>query len=137
MPQTTKHTAAFLRILLLGALTSAVVLLLRYQLVEPDDIAQLCLRTNAPAWCGARQWVVLGFAWNAYGWASLVFAITAILTRSAAAATVGLILGLTGALLYRYFPAGLGLLLSALLLSRLWAPPVTGAAREQEAQRRP
>lgn len=75
--------------------------------------------------------MVLGFAWNAYGIASLVFAVLAMVARSSAAAVAGLIMGLTGILFYRYFPADLGLLLSALTLARLWAPPAERAARQQ------
>ena len=133
MPRLTNHNAALLRILLVGAVTSLVILLLRYQLIEPDDVGRLCTRAGAPAWCGIRQLIVLGFAWNAYGWASLLFSVMAMLTRWNAAAVAGMIMGITGILFYRYFPAGLGLLLSALTLARLRAPPATGSARQQHA----
>ncbi|GEM_PF-2163859 len=137
MPPLIRLPFALVRILLVGAVTTAAVSLLRYQLVEPDAVAQLCLRADAPAWCEGRRWIVLGFAWNAYGWASVVFAVAALFTRSIIPAMAGLVLGLTGALFYRYFPAGLGLLSSALLLARRWTPPAARAAGKQHAQRGP
>jgi len=124
---------AILRILLVAALAGAAALVVRKFLVEPDFMGQLCSGSAAPAWCFVRHAVVLGFVFNVYGYASVAAALLALLLRSAALAWFALAAGILGCVLYRFDPAGAGVLLAALALARLGAGGEEGRAAEQQA----
>jgi hypothetical protein len=124
---------AILRVLTVAVLAGAAAFLVRKFLVEPDFMGQLCGGNGAPSWCLVRQAVVLGFVFNAYGYASVAAALLAMVFRAAPFAWFALAIGILGCVLYRFDPAGAGVLLAALALARLGAGRVEGRAPEQEA----
>ena len=109
------------RILAVAILAGGAAIVVRKFLVEPDFMGQLCESTGAPAWCLGRQGIILGFVFNAYGYASVAAAAVAMLLRSRALAWIALAVGILGCVLYRFDPAGAGVLLAALVLARLGA----------------
>jgi hypothetical protein len=50
----------------------AVGLWLRYGVIQPEDMGILCGRTDAPAWCTPRQWLVVAQTYFVWGWIALV-----------------------------------------------------------------
>lgn len=124
---------AILRVLLGAALAGAAAFVVREFLVEPDFMGKLCGGSAAPAWCLVRHAVVLGFVFNVYGYASVAAALLALLLRSTALAWFALAAGILGCVLYRFDPAGAGVLLAALVLARLGAGGEEGRAAEQQA----
>lgn len=123
-----------LRILIVATLAGVAAFAVRKLFVEPDWIGQLCTAAGAPAWCLVRQGVVLGFAHNVYGWASVAGALLAVLFRSAPLAWCALAVGVFGCVLYRFDPAGAGVLLAALVLARLVTPGARRGAEQGTGQ---
>lgn len=120
-----------LKILIVGLVAGLVAMCLRRQLIEPDAMGRLCGTEGAPWWCILRQWLVTGFVNNAYGIASIAAVVAAMVARQAALAWLGLVAGIVGCILYRFDPAGAGVLLSALVLARLGLP-ADGEQRQGE-----
>jgi len=89
---------------------------LRYGLIEPPSMAQLCTAAQAPAWCALRQALVLGFLHDVYGVIALVAAVLALLRRSRALAWLAAALGAVALQLYNYEPGALALLVGCLRL---------------------
>jgi hypothetical protein len=108
-----------LKILMTGLMVGFCAMALRRQLIEPDAIGRLCTADGAPEWCILRQWLVMGFVRNAYGYLSVAAVLLAVIARWRIAAWLGLAAGIVGCILYRFDPAGAGVLLSALVLARL------------------
>ncbi|MEW9571996.1 hypothetical protein ABQJ54_09535 [Rhodanobacter sp. Si-c] len=92
---------------------------LRYGLVEPPALAQLCTATQAPAWCALRQALVLGFLHEVYGIAAICVAVLALLRRSRVLAWLAAALGVLALQLYNYEPGALALLVGCLRLVHL------------------
>ena len=105
-------------VLLVTALVYLLAMAVRTQLIEPDAVGRLCTAASAPAWCSLRQALVMGFVHNVYGWLSVTAALVAAFTRWRRLAWFGLVAGVFGGVLYRFDPAGAGVLLSALVLAR-------------------
>jgi len=127
-----------LKIVAIAVLLGGGAMLLRRLLIEPDAVGSLCIAPGAPAWCLLRQGLILGFVYNLYGYASVALALVALLVRRASTASLalawlGLALGVLGCTLYRFDPAGAGVLLSALVLARLGASSSQGGDRQQQA----
>lgn len=97
---------------------------LRYGLIEPPALAQLCTAARAPAWCALRQVLVLGFLHEVYGVAAVCVAVLALLRRSRVLAWLAAALGALALQLYNYEPGALALLVGCLRLVHLTAPPV-------------
>jgi hypothetical protein len=112
---------AIARIVAVAFVAAVAAFAVRKLLIEPDTVGMICERTGAPAWCLARHAVVLGFAFNVYGWTSVAGAIAAALFRQRWLAWIALCAGMFGCVLYRFDPAGAGVLLAALVLARLGA----------------
>ena len=100
---------------------------LRYGLIQPSHIAALCSDAGSPAWCGWRQWLVLGFLRDVYGVLALVVAALALLSRRRAVAWLAAAVGLFALELYCYQAGALAFLVGCLRLLRLQAgtPPST------------
>ncbi|HKR77242.1 MAG TPA: hypothetical protein VJR95_11280 [Rhodanobacter sp.] len=96
---------------------------LRYGLIEPPAMAQLCTAASAPAWCTLRQALVLGFLHEVYGVLAILAAVLALLRRSRALAWLAAALGAVALQLYNYEPGALALLVGCLRLVHLTAPP--------------
>ena len=97
---------------------------LRYGLIEPPAIAQLCTSTQAPAWCALRQTLVQGFLHEVYGVLAILAAVLALLRRSRMLAWLAAALGALALQLYNYEPGALALLVGCLRLVHLTAPTV-------------
>lgn len=92
---------------------------LRYGVIEPAGMAQQCAPGEAsPAWCGARQWLVLGFLNNSYGLAALATTALACVWRRPGTAWTAAALGFVALQLYCYQSGALALLVGCLLLLR-------------------
>ena len=83
--------------LILPWFTLALVLLaamaLRYAVIEPAAVANLCTAGGGPGWCTWREWAVLGFLSYAYGYAALTAAFVALCWRHPLAAWLAAALG--------------------------------------------
>ena len=101
---------------LLPVLAGLVAAWLRYGLIEPPAMAQLCTAAQAPAWCALRQALVRGFLHDVYGVIALVAAVLALLRRSRALAWLAAALGAVALQLYNYEPGALALLVGCLRL---------------------
>ena len=108
-----------LPVLLVVLVTAALAWWVRKGLVEPDAIGSLCSASGAPAWCEVRRLVIEGFVRNVYGYVSVLAALLALWRRVEALAWLALVSGLVGCVLYRFEPAGAGLLAAVLILGRL------------------
>ena len=108
-----------LPVLLVVLATAALAWWVRKGLVEPDAIGSLCSASGAPAWCEVRRLVIEGFVRNVYGYVSVLAALLALWRRVEALAWLALVSGLVGCVLYRFEPAGAGLLAAVLILGRL------------------
>jgi hypothetical protein len=107
-----------LKILVIGAMTSAIALGLRYGVIEPESVAATCLRADAPGWCWVRHILVVGFSRNLFALSSLVAGVLATATRARWLAVIAIVMGVMGSILYRFELAGAGLLLGALVFAR-------------------
>ena len=108
-----------LPVLLVVLATAALAWWVRKGLVEPDVIGSLCRASGGPDWCEVRRLVIQGFVHNVYGWLSVLAALFAFWRRVESLAWLGLVSGLVGCVLYRFEPAGAGLLAAVLILGRL------------------
>jgi hypothetical protein len=118
-------TAHWLRLLtpwLLLALVGLGAAWLRYGLIEPPALAQLCTAARAPTWCALRQTLVLGFLHEVYGVAAICVAVLALLRRSPVLAWLAAASGAFALQLYCYEPGALALLVGCLRLVHLTAP---------------
>ena len=105
--------------LLAWALAKAI----RLVFIEPGEIAYVCDPAPWRGWCAPRTALMLSFAWEQWGWLSLLLALWASGSRSRRVATVALALGAAGLVLYSYDPAAVGVLLAALVLVRRRSSP--------------
>lgn len=96
---------------------------LRYGLIEPPAMAELCTAAQAPAWCALRQALVLGFLHGVYGVVAILAAVLALLRRSRALAWLAAALGAFALQLYNFEPGALALLIGCLRLVHLAASP--------------
>ena len=119
---------------LLLALAGLVAAWLRYGLIEPPAMAQLCTATQAPAWCALRQALVLGFLYEVYGVAAICVAVLALLRRSRVLAWLAAALGAFALLLYCYEPGALALLIGCLRLVHLQGAGSTTTAAATPAR---
>jgi hypothetical protein len=108
---------------LLIALTGLGAAWLRYGLIEPPAMAELCTSAQAPAWCALRQALVEAFLHEAYGIVAVIVAALSLLRRSRTLAWLAAALGALALQLYNYEPGALALLVGCLRLVHLTAPP--------------
>ena len=120
------------RALLAALAVGALAWWLRKGLIEPDTIGALCASAAAPVWCEVRHLLVLGLVHNVYGWFSVGAAVLAVPLRLPVLAGLALVSGMVGCVLYRFDPAGAGLLLAILMLGRPQTPEL--GQREQGAK---
>lgn len=102
-----------------GAVLLAIVLGVRYGLLENGVLPRDCLAPGSPAApCAFKAVLVQSFLHQRLGWASLVFGALAFAFGWRKAAWAGWILGLAGLILYSFDPAAVGAMLSLLVLAR-------------------
>lgn len=99
----------------IGVLSAA----LRYGVVEPSAVVQLCESGHGPWWCSARQAIVLGFLGNGYGIAALMAAALSLLWKNPWAAWLAAALGTFALEMYCFEAGALALLIGCLRLLRL------------------
>jgi hypothetical protein len=96
----------------------------RYQLIEPDDLYQVCLGAQRPWWCEVRQDLIAATftVRGIYGWIAAGSAVASWLLDGpivAAFVMLALLAGGMGLFLYAAAGAALGVLLAFLRLARL------------------
>jgi len=91
---------------------------LRYLLIEPRAMGEACSAAAPPAWCAARQAVVLVFRSGFLGIAALVGAALSFWRGGRVMATAALGLGLLGLVLYDADVAAVGTVAALLRLAR-------------------
>lgn len=113
---------------LLVALAGVGAAWLRYGLIEPPAMAELCTAAQAPAWCALRQALVTGFLHDMYGIAAIAVAALSLLRRSRTLAWLAAALGAFALQFYNYEPGALALLVGCLRLVHLQGAGGTPAA---------
>jgi hypothetical protein len=102
-------------------IVGALAVVLRYELIEPAAVVQLCESGHGPAWCGIRQWLVMGFLGNGYGIAALAAAALSLIWKHPWAAWLAAALGAFALELYCFEAGALALLIGCLRLLRIQA----------------
>lgn len=124
------------KVFLIGALSAAVMLAIRYLVIEPDEVAEACLAYGVGLQCKLREAAVYGFSRQLYGPISLAAAVLGAIGALRPFAILAMLTGMAGVVLYDFDISAVGLLLGALLYVRL---NYRGQARnsEQHAQAAP
>lgn len=123
------------------ALVALAAAVLRYGVIEPPTMANLCGAAGGPRWCAWREWAVLAFLGYGYGYAALTAAFVALVSRHALAAWLAAALGFAALVLYCFEAGAFALLAGALCLLRAQrrslAPGEQDRQREGEVQPQP
>ena len=122
------------------ALVGLAAAVLRYGVIEPPTVADLCGASGGPRWCAWRQWAVVAFLGYGYGYAALTAVFIALVLRHPLAAWLAAALGAAALVLYCFEAGAFALLVGALRLARAQAgvPPVEHhGQREGEVQPQP
>lgn len=112
----------------------ALALLVRYGLIERDDLGPLCDATGAPWWCSLRMLVIRAFVNDVFALASLALAAFAWWRGSTVAAYAAIALGTCGMVLYTFTWSAAGVLAGALVVARLARPWDEHREAEQQAR---
>ncbi|RUL74865.1 hypothetical protein [Dyella choica] len=99
---------------------------LRYGFIQPPELAHLCDDGKGPAWCGAREAIVIGFNTYGYGIAAIIAAALALIRSKPWLACLAAALGVFALTLYCYIPGAIALLVGSLRLVRLQAMATPG-----------
>lgn len=102
-----------------GVIAYAAAAAVRYGLIEREDLGLLCQGASPPWWCGVRLAVIQAFLHDVFGLTSVALAAIAAWRRSGLAATLALVVGTFGMVLYGFTWSGIGVLGGALVLARL------------------
>jgi hypothetical protein len=97
------------------AAATAVMLAVRFYLVEPQSLALSCAENNTGWRCLLREIAVFGFLRNAFGMTALVVGALATVVRFRALALIAILSGVAGAVLYTFELSGVGLVLGSLV----------------------
>ncbi|WP_458070382.1 hypothetical protein [Rhodanobacter sp. BL-MT-08] len=112
-----RNALPWLLLVFIGVLSAV----LRYGVVEPSAIVELCESGRGPWWCTARQAIVLGFLNNDFGIAALIAAALALLWKQPWAAWLAAALGAFALEMYCFEAGALALLIGCLRLLRIQA----------------
>lgn len=105
---------------ILAALFAGIGYVLRYGLVEPEAIGNMCKSAEAVWWCPVRTGLIVATEWNGLGYAAIACALlTLALPRRKAVilAFVAMAIGGAGLVLYNATEAGPGMILALLRLA--------------------
>jgi len=108
------RAAPLLSLLSIAMAATAVMLAVRFYLIEPEPVALACAANNAGWRCTVREIAVAGFLHNAFGLTALIAGVIVTVIRWRALALVAILSGIAGAVLYTFELSGAGLLLGAL-----------------------
>jgi hypothetical protein len=115
-----RMSAATLARIAATALAACVVAsVIRYGLIERDDLGAMCQSQDAPWWCSLRMLVIRAFVNRVFSAASLALAALAAWRRSAWAAHAAIAVGVAGIVLYDVMGSVAGFLGGVLVLARL------------------
>lgn len=104
-------------VLLLSAALAAVMLAIRFLLVEPDEMGVRCsVGQVVSLTCRLRGWAIQGFAQHLYGPISVGAALLGWIGGSTYLSVLAMIVGMAGVVLYDFDIAGVGFLLGTLFL---------------------
>lgn len=106
------------RALLACAFGLAIGYVLRYQVIEPRSIGQVCGGVGTPWWCPARTGLIKAHEWFVYGGAAVLLALLAWVRDDARWAVAALGCAGLGLVVYNTEVAALGLLLTLMKLIR-------------------
>lgn len=120
---------------LLIVLVGVVAALLRFDFIEPSEMAHLCGDSASPRWCTWRQWMVLGFLGYGYGYAALVAAALSLVWRYRPIAWLAAALGLAALVLYCADAGAFALLVGSLRLLRGQVAGLPPAGEHRHGQR--
>jgi hypothetical protein len=110
---------AIARIAAAGAIAYAAAAAVRYGLIEREDLGLLCQGARPPWWCGMRLLIIQAFLHDVFGLSAVALAALAVWRRWALAATLAVVVGSFGMVLYGFTWSGVGVLGGALVLARL------------------
>lgn len=99
----------------------AVGALVRYGLIEREDLGHLCESDAAPAWCPIRLLVIHAFLNDVFGLTSVGLVLCALWWRSLPFALGAVAVGTIGMVLYGFTWSGVGVLCGLLIAGRLQA----------------
>ncbi|MES1196949.1 MAG: hypothetical protein ABUL58_08390 [Steroidobacter sp.] len=108
-----------LALLLITSITIALLLVVRFLLVEPDEVAMACSGQVIAFSCKIRNAAIYGFAHHLFGPVSLVAALLAWVGALRLFALVAIVAGIAGMVLYDFDLSGFGMLLGVVLYLRL------------------
>jgi len=104
-------------VLLFAAAIAAVMLVVRFQLVEPDEMGIRCSAEPLLSLaCRLRGWAIQGFARHLYGPISIATALLGWIGGSIYLSLLAVTVGMAGMVLYDFDIAGVGFLLGILFL---------------------
>jgi hypothetical protein len=92
---------------------------LRYGLVEPSAVVQVCESGHGPWWCSARQAIVISFLSNGFGIAALIAAALSLVWKQPWTAWLAAALGAFALEMYCFEAGALALLIGCLRLLRI------------------
>ncbi|HEY9397331.1 MAG TPA: hypothetical protein VIQ28_06895 [Burkholderiales bacterium] len=107
-----------------------LALIARHFWIEPVAIGDLCRTIDPPLSCNLRQALIMSFAFNGLGYASVIVGVIALFLRRKGLAILGGSLGAAGLVLYCYDFAVVGFLLSVLTLARQTSAPADESGRQ-------
>lgn len=116
------------------ALVAVAAATLRYGVIEPPTVANLCTASGEPAWCAWRQWAVLGFLSYGYGYAALTAAFIALFWRHPLPAWLAAALGTAALVLYCFEAGAFALLVGVLRLLRAQADGMAPGTQHRQGE---
>jgi hypothetical protein len=108
------RAAPLLSLLVIVSVATAIMLAIRFYLIEPEPMALACAANNSGWRCTVREIAVAGFLRNVFGLTALTAGVIVTVVRWRVLALVAILSGIAGAVLYTFELSGAGLLLGAL-----------------------
>lgn len=105
---------------ILAALFAGIGYVLRYGLVEPEAIGNMCKSAEAVWWCPVRTGLIVATEWNGLGYAATACALLTLALprrKTVILAFVAMAIGGAGLVLYNATEAGPGMILALLRLA--------------------
>lgn len=97
--------------------------LARYFLIQPPEVAHQCDQGAGPAWCIARQAIIMTYSGYGLGYASLAALALALWRPAVVTGALALACGGAALILYCYEPGAVAFAAGALVLARAQREP--------------